>query len=87
MDKFHQRFQNVFSPLKLGCSSVPQSPYVTCLWLCGLNLSVVNIFFLYFFSVPLDTGILGYVTVVLLETTHTTGDIFVFNANVVYWLL
>lgn len=45
-------FKMFFSPLKFGCSSVPQSPYVTCLWLCGLNLSVVNIFFLFFFLCP-----------------------------------
>jgi len=51
-----------------------------CLWL-------KKSFFLSFFSVLLDTDILRDITVVLLETIHTDGDIFVFVANVRYWLL
>lgn len=58
---------------------------MACPWLCALCSSVVKeIVFLYFFSVPLDTGILRDVTLVLLVTVHSAGDTIVFVVNGFY---
>lgn len=45
---------------------------------------VKEIVFLYFLSVPLDTGILRDVTLVLLVTIHSAGDTIVFVVNGFY---
>lgn len=67
---------------KLGASMWPAHDSVP-----SVHLWLKKSFCFIFFSVPLDTGVLKDVTVVLLATIHSAGDTFVFVANGFYSLL
>lgn len=58
------------------------SMWPACGFVASICLWLKKSFFLSFFSVFLDSGILRDATVALPETIYTAGDTFVFIANV-----